>query len=131
MSNAECDHHGIVHEWGFDKDKNWTAVKFICKKCNEVRDERFPTEKVETVLEHKARCDGSCDTCVTNRHLAMSISTGAANSSGIISHNRQTEKELDAYRSARKDGIQPASTKMKDIQNAVRASEAIGVGVQV
>jgi hypothetical protein len=41
------------------------------------------------------------------------------------------EKELTAYRDARRQGIQPASTKMADIQKAVRASDAIGVGVQV
>ena len=35
-------------------------------------------------------------------------------------------EELSAYRDARKLGIQPASTKMKDIQKAVRASDAIG-----
>lgn len=39
---------------------------------------------------------------------------------------KNTDKELSAYRDARKLGIQPASTKMKDIQKAVRASDAIG-----
>lgn len=39
---------------------------------------------------------------------------------------KNTDKELSAYREARKLGIQPASTKMKDIQKAVRASDLIG-----
>lgn len=39
---------------------------------------------------------------------------------------KKTDKELSAYRDARKLGIQPASTKMKDIQKAVRASDTIG-----
>lgn len=39
---------------------------------------------------------------------------------------KNTDKELSAYRDARKLGIQPASTKMKDIQKAVRASDIIG-----
>ena len=39
---------------------------------------------------------------------------------------KNTDKELSAYRDARKLSIQPASTKMKDIQKAVRASDAIG-----
>lgn len=39
---------------------------------------------------------------------------------------KNTDKELSAYRDARKLGIQPASTKMKDIQKAVRASDLIG-----
>lgn len=42
----------------------------------------------------------------------------------------RNERELDAYRSARKDGIQPRSTKMKDITTAVRASDALGVAVK-
>jgi hypothetical protein len=39
---------------------------------------------------------------------------------------KTTDKELSAYRDARKLGIQPASTKMKDIQKAVRVSDSIG-----
>jgi hypothetical protein len=39
---------------------------------------------------------------------------------------KNTDKELSAYRDARKLGIQPASTKMADIQKAVRASDTIG-----
>jgi hypothetical protein len=39
---------------------------------------------------------------------------------------KNTDKELSAYRDARKLGIQPASTKMADIQKAVRASDKIG-----
>ena len=43
---------------------------------------------------------------------------------------KTTDKELSAYRDARKQGIQPASTKMKDIQKAVRASDIIGRAAQ-
>lgn len=39
---------------------------------------------------------------------------------------KKNEKELTAYRDARKLGIQPASTRMKDIQKAVRVSEVTG-----
>lgn len=41
------------------------------------------------------------------------------------------EKELNLYSSARKQGVQPRSTKTKDINAAVRASERAGVAVQV
>lgn len=43
---------------------------------------------------------------------------------------KNTDRELSAYRDARKLGIQPASTKMKDIQKAVRASDIIGRAAQ-
>ena len=45
---------------------------------------------------------------------------------GVATALKTTDKELSAYRDARKLGIQPASTKMKDIQKAVRVSEKIG-----
>jgi hypothetical protein len=41
------------------------------------------------------------------------------------------EKELNAYRDARRQGIQPKSTRLPDITAAVRASERIGAPVQV
>lgn len=44
----------------------------------------------------------------------------------VIGTLKKNEKELTAYRDARKLGIQPASTRMKDIQKAVRVSEATG-----
>ena len=47
------------------------------------------------------------------------------------SKNRANDRELDAYRTARKQGIQPKSTKMHDIQAATRASETIGRVVKV
>ena len=44
--------------------------------------------------------------------------------------NKLTNKELNAYRNARKDGIQPASTKIKDIEKAVRMSDKAGKALQ-
>lgn len=42
-----------------------------------------------------------------------------------------SEKELNAYKDARKAGIQPASTKMADVQKAVRMSETVGTAVKL
>jgi hypothetical protein len=39
---------------------------------------------------------------------------------------KKWDKELDAYKAARKQGIQPASTKMKDIKKAVDISNKVG-----
>lgn len=47
----------------------------------------------------------------------------------IRAWSHANDRELDAYRSARKDGIQPKSTKMKDITAAVRASDTLGRAV--
>lgn len=62
--------------------------------------------------ESWGECARSANIGITNEVAAASI--------------KNTDKELSAYRDARKLGIQPASTKMKDIKKAVRASDAIG-----
>lgn len=40
------------------------------------------------------------------------------------------DRELDAYRTARRQGIQPRTTKLKDINAAVRASDVLGRAVK-
>ena len=40
--------------------------------------------------------------------------------------NKAFNKELDAYKAARAQGIQPNGTSMKKIQEAVKASEIMG-----
>jgi hypothetical protein len=72
--------------------------------------------------------------CKTQDHANWGECARAANLS--ISNEvaslaiKKTDKELSAYRDARKLGIQPASTQMKDIQKAVRVSEKIGKAAQ-
>jgi len=38
------------------------------------------------------------------------------------------QRELNAYREARRQGIQPAGTKMRQIESAVRGANDSGVG---
>jgi hypothetical protein len=40
--------------------------------------------------------------------------------------NKAFNRELEAYKEAREQGIQPAGTSMKKIQEAVKASETLG-----
>lgn len=72
--------------------------------------------------------------CKTQDHANWGECARAANLSisneGAATAIKKTDKELSAYRDARKLGIQPASTKMKDIQKAVRVSEKIGKAAQ-
>lgn len=59
---------------------------------------------------------------------SLQLSTGDAN--GALVKNGWTNKkwdgELKAYKDARAQGIQPASTKMKDIKKALDASDKTG-----
>jgi hypothetical protein len=41
-------------------------------------------------------------------------------------HQKNWDKELDLYKTARKQGIQPASTKTRDIRKAIEASDKVG-----
>lgn len=45
--------------------------------------------------------------------------------------NKANDRELDAYRSARKQGVQPKSTKMNDIKAAVQVSDSLGKAVRL
>lgn len=55
-----------------------------------------------------------------------------ANTAGGMDYTAQKkwDKELDFYRQARSDGIQPASTQTKDIRAAYAASESTGTAFQ-
>lgn len=72
--------------------------------------------------------------CPTQDHESWGECARASNigisNEPISAYIKNTDRELSAYRDARKLGIQPASTKMKDIQKAVRASDTIGRAAQ-
>lgn len=53
------------------------------------------------------------------------MNTGDANSKKQMS-NKSFNRELDAYKEARAQGIQPAGTSMNKIEAAVKASETLG-----
>lgn len=83
-------------------------------------------------LKRGLRCTSACVTrdhrtwgeCMRAKSLQVKpnlSNTGAS---------RRHERELDAYRSARSQGIQPAGTTMDKIESAVRISEQTGVAYQ-
>ena len=55
----------------------------------------------------------------------VALQTGDANSSRSMSKSA-LDKELGLYREARSQGIQPDSTKTKDIQKAIEVSNRTG-----
>ena len=72
--------------------------------------------------------------CKTQDHENWGECARSANLSigneGVAKTIGGAEKELNAYRDARKNGIQPASTRMADITKAVRLSDKLGIGVK-
>jgi hypothetical protein len=65
------------------------------------------------------------ETCFGCKGLSIQMNAGDADSRRLVS-NKKFNKELDAYKEARSQGIQPAGTSMEKIQEAVKASETLG-----
>ena len=63
--------------------------------------------------------------CFGCKALGLQMNTGDANSNLQVS-SKKWDKELQAYRDARAQGIQPAGTSMKKIQEAVKISNETG-----
>ena len=77
--------------------------------------------------------------CATRDHESYAACLRAAgtkvafcNTAGGQDYTAQKkwDKELDFYRQARSDGIQPATTQTRDIQAAYAASESTGTAFQ-
>lgn len=62
--------------------------------------------------------------CFGCKILGLQINSGDANSQKGMS-NKKWDAELNAYSSARAEGIQPAGTSMAKIQDARRASDVM------
>jgi len=63
--------------------------------------------------------------CFGCKGLTLSMNAGDADSRKVMP-NKAFNKELDAYKEARSQGIQPAGTSMRKIREAVQASETLG-----
>jgi hypothetical protein len=63
--------------------------------------------------------------CFGCKASTIQLSAGDADSNKAMS-NRKWNGELDAYAEARRQGIQPAGTRMGQIKAAVEASDTIG-----
>jgi hypothetical protein len=123
-----CDikgHVGKITDWGLDDNNHWKGTKFGCTKCDWVGDDYPPEIIVEKEPEDHSNCESK--PCFACKVKSLQINTGdakAASGSGMT--NKEWDNELNAYRKARAEGIQPAGTSMKAINEARRASEAMG-----
>lgn len=82
-------------------------------------------------------CSSSCPTPGSHRSMgecirSKGVRVAYANTAGGLDLTTQKawDSELDLYRAARKEGIQPASTKRRDIENAMRISDQTGTAFQ-
>ena len=63
--------------------------------------------------------------CFGCKGLTLSMNAGDADSRRVMT-NKKFNRELEAYKEARAQGIQPAGTSMGKIEEAVKASETLG-----
>jgi hypothetical protein len=119
---TKCQHITRVTEWGFTEAHDFLATAYDCVLCGEKTSKPFPHEDQVVSIDHTG-----CDTnpCFGCKAKGLLLNTGDANSQKQVS-NKKWNGELDAYRSARAQGIQPAGTSMAHIKAAVEASDVMG-----
>lgn len=116
-----CNHISRVKEWGFTEVHDFVVTEYDCALCGATSPIPFRDEEQNINIDH-VNCDEDCFGC---KARTLQLNTGDANSQKAMS-NKKWHGELDAYRNARAQGIQPEGTSMAAIQKAVEASDAMG-----
>jgi len=111
-------HVSKVLEWGFTPEHDFQATLWGCVLCDETNPTPFPNEE-EVEINHN-ECGEDCFGC---KAKGLQLNTG--DTTRDIPDKKWTS-ELQAYRNAREQGMQPAGTTRKHIEEAYSASEALG-----
>jgi hypothetical protein len=124
----ECDHIQKLVEfeyWLEDGDVKSRVKTYGCTKCDILSDtELYDIEQRHLVKVDHTKCGGP-DICFGCKAASLQLNTGDANHQKGMS-NKKWDGELNAYRQARSEGIQPSGTSMKAITEARKASEVMG-----
>ena len=116
-------HTTKVIDWGLNATYDTVPIKYGCTKCDEVFTEIPKYDEVPSA--HSSHTE-YVDDCFGCKSKTLELSTGdAAGNKGMSS--KKWNGELDAYADARSQGIQPAGTTMKAVQEAKAASDKLGV----
>ena len=127
--NYDCSvkgHISKVAKDGYDLVDGKMIFKvelFGCTECDATSPESWSdTGEVTPNPDH---IDSEFCLCFGCKARTLQLSTGdAASNKGMP--QKKWDKELDLYRSARKQGIQPAGTSTKQIQKALDDSNKVG-----
>lgn len=117
-------HTNLVLKWGWVGNQDFSPVLFGCSMCEvEPQATRFEDTDVEPVEIDHSNCDViPCFNCKVSQIL---ISTGDAGRAESMT-KKKWDAELNAYSDARRQGIQPAGTTMKAVNEAKQASDNLG-----
>ena len=118
-----CDHIHKVSEWGLDRENGFATIvlEYGCTRCDEVWDKLPRYEEDEATHDHEEYV-WDCFAC---KIATLQLNTGDAGRAESMPE-KKWQKELSDYREARRQGIQPAGTSTKHIQEAHQASEKLG-----
>lgn len=122
---TKCDHHTKVLEWNYElKDGQMDEYPSLygCTKCEATSPKPFPSW--ESLNASHDNCDE--EPCFGCKAKGLQLEVGAARNDGIMTAKAH-DKELGSYYDALRQGIEPISTKKKDIDAAVRLSNDTGV----
>ena len=121
------NHVPVIREWGHklvDGQVLEYPALYGCTKCDITSVEVF--KSVDDVFVDHTTCGGAtkCFGC-----KAKSLQLNAGDAKGSIISGGVTQKQDDAelafYRDARKQGVQPESTKRAAVEKALEASEVL------
>ena len=118
---THCLHISRVKEWGFNDNHDFIASLWDCVLCG--IESPTPFREEEKVSIDHTHCNS--DPCFGCKAKGLQLNTGDANSSKVM-NNKKWNGELNAYRAARAQGVQPEGTSMAAVENAMKASEAMG-----
>lgn len=117
----EHQHISKVLEWGFNEHHDFIATLWGCVLCDIKADKPFEYDDIS--IDH-TMCDEDCFGCkAKGLQLATGDASGHIIAAGVT--QKKWDKELDFYRDARSQGIQPESTNRKAVEKAIEASEVL------
>jgi hypothetical protein len=119
------EHRIRIVEFGHkleDGDVKEYVKLYGCTDCDWTGEEK--PETADVFIDHE-KCGGTDNGCFGCKAQNLQFNSGDAHS-GKSMTGKKWNKELQDYRDARKQGIQPAGTSAKQIQDAVRASDNLG-----
>ena len=123
---SEHSHISRVKEWGYDITEGMKPYVKLwdCTVCGIESTEPFRDEQ-EVYIDH-SNCN--IDPCFGCKARSLQLNAGDAKGAIVAGGVTQKawDKELDLYKQARAQGIQPDSTRTKDIQKAMDLSNQHG-----
>lgn len=114
------EHKPKITDWGFDEFRNWIPILYGCTDCLDTF-VQVPEVVEKAPHDHEVYTHG----CFACKIPTLQLGAGDAGRADSMS-GKKWDKELSDYRDARAQGIQPAGTSTKQIQQAIQASDTLG-----